>query len=160
MNVTADNRYKKVEKTMRRLGYERSALIETLHSAQESFGYLNTGVLRFVAGKLRLPLSKVYGVATFYHHFHLKPKGKHHCVVCTGTACYIKGSEKLLSAVKRRYGIGPNETMADDLLTLLTARCVGSCSLAPVVVVDDKTTGNVTETQLASLLEEVLDVDA
>ena len=87
-----DKRWKIVEATARRHGREPHALIETLHTVQECFGYLDETALRFVAGSLRVPLSRVYGAATFYHFFTLKPKGKHTCVVCTGTACYIKGA--------------------------------------------------------------------
>ena len=87
-----DKRWKIVEATARRHGREPHALIETLHTVQECFGYLDETALRFVAGLLRVPLSRVYGAATFYHFFTLKPKGKHTCVVCTGTACYIKGA--------------------------------------------------------------------
>jgi hypothetical protein len=89
---SADKRWKIVDATARRYGREPHALIETLHTVQESFGYLDETALRYVAGSLKLPLSRVYGVATFYHFFTLKPKGKHTCVVCTGTACYIKGA--------------------------------------------------------------------
>src|ERR1035437_4734422 len=86
------------------------ALIETLHTVQECFGYLDENALRFVASVLRVPLSRVYGAATFYHFFTLKPKGRHACVVCTGTACYIKGAPLLLKAIEQRYSIKPGET--------------------------------------------------
>src|SRR5689334_15701850 len=105
-----DKRWKIVEATARRHGREPHALIETLHTVQESFGYLDETALRFVAGVLRVPLSRVYGAATFYHFFTLKPKGKHTCVVCTGTACYIKGAGALLNEVEKTYGIKPGET--------------------------------------------------
>ena len=139
---TADDRYKMVEKTMRKLGYDRSALIETLHTAQETFGYLENETLKFIARRLKLPYSKVYGVATFYHFFRLKPKGKHNAVVCTGTACHIKGSDKILEKIEERFGIKQGETTQDGLISLLTARCVGSCSLAPIVIYDNKIKGN------------------
>ena len=93
---TDDKRWRIVLATMRRNGFRRSALIETLHSVQETFGYLDEDALRYVAHSLKTPLSRVYGVSTFYHLFSLKPAGKHSCVVCTGTACYIKGTPKLL----------------------------------------------------------------
>ncbi len=140
--TNSNDRYKIVEKTMRKLGYERSALIETLHTAQETFGYLNKETLKFIARKLKLPFAKVYGVATFYHFFRLKPKGKYNAVVCTGTACYIKGANKILEKIEQKYGIKAGETTQDGLFSLLTARCVGSCSIAPVVVYDNKVKGN------------------
>jgi bidirectional [NiFe] hydrogenase diaphorase subunit len=131
-----DKRWKLVNSTMRRNGYAGHALIETLHSVQSAFGYLDDTALRFVAGALDLPPSKVYGVATFYHLFKLEPKGRHACVVCTGTACYIKGAGALVEAVEQRCGIKAGQTTADERLSLLTARCVGACGLAPVVVLD------------------------
>src|SRR5215475_12666584 len=94
-----DKRWKIVDATMRRVGQNSRGLIESLHSVQESFGYLDETALRYVALSLRVPFSKVYGVSTFYHFFTLKPQGEHTCVVCTGTACYIKGAQKLLDAV-------------------------------------------------------------
>ena len=91
-----DKRWRIVDVTMRRHGYAPSALIEALHAVQESFGCLDEPGLRYVAASLRVPLSRVFGVATFYHYFSLKPQGDHTCVVCTGTACYIKDSPALL----------------------------------------------------------------
>lgn len=140
-----DSRYKMVERTMKKLGYERDALIETLHSAQESFGYLENETLKFIAKKLKLPFSKVYGVATFYHFFRLKPKGEHTAVICTGTACYIKGADKILEAISKKFKIEVNKTTLDNKLSLITARCVGSCSLAPIVVYDGKVLGHLSE---------------
>ncbi len=150
-----DKRWKLVNAAMRRNGYAGHALIETLHSVQESFGYLDEPAMRFVAGSLDLPLSKVYGVATFYHLFMLKPKGRHACVVCTGTACYIKGAGSLVDAVETRFGVKPGETTEDDRLSVLTARCVGACSLAPAVVVDGDLAGKQTADRLVAKLEEL-----
>lgn len=138
-----DKRWKIVEATARRNGREPHALIETLHTVQEAFGYLDEAALRFVAGTLRVPLSRVYGAATFYHFFTLKPKGKHTCVVCTGTACYIKGASTLLEAVEKTWGIRPGDTTPDGKLSLLTARCLGSCGLAPAAVFDSVVLGKV-----------------
>jgi bidirectional [NiFe] hydrogenase diaphorase subunit len=104
---SADKRWRIVDATMRRHGYSSNALIESLHTAQESFGYLDEQALRFVAMSLRAPLSKVYGVATFYQFFSLKPQGEHNCVVCMGTACYIKGAPRLLDALDERYQVKP-----------------------------------------------------
>jgi bidirectional [NiFe] hydrogenase diaphorase subunit len=126
----------------------RRALIETLHTVQETFGYLDDIALKFVAMTLRIPLSRVYGAATFYHFFTLKPKGKHTCVVCTGTACYIKGAAALLGAIETTYGVKPGETTPDNELSVLTARCLGSCGLAPVVVVDGAVHGKIGPEQM------------
>jgi bidirectional [NiFe] hydrogenase diaphorase subunit len=138
-----DKRWKMVEATARRHGREPHALIETLHTVQESFGYLDETALRFVAYSLRVPLSRVYGAATFYHFFTLKPKGRHTCVVCTGTACYIKGAPALLAGIEKTHGIKPGETTPDGNLSLLTARCLGSCGLAPAVVLDSAVMGRI-----------------
>lgn len=151
-----DTRYKQVDKTMRKLGYEKGALIEALHTSQEVFGYLDNDVLRFIASSLKLPQSKVYGVATFYHYFHMKPKGKHTCVICTGTACYIKGANKLIESIEKRYGIKPGETTANAELSVLTARCFGSCSLAPAAVFSNKTMGHLTEDSVIDSIERML----
>ncbi|HZT29298.1 MAG TPA: bidirectional hydrogenase complex protein HoxE [Bryobacteraceae bacterium] len=155
-----DKRWKIVEATARRHGREPHALIETLHTVQESFGYLDETALGYVAGLLRVPLSRVYGVATFYHFFTLKPKGKHTCVVCTGTACYIKGAPALLAAVGKRYGIQPGETTGDNRLSLVTARCLGSCGLAPAAVLDSAVLGKVTPATLVEQIERGVKHDA
>jgi len=148
-----DKRWKIVEATARRHGKEAHALIETLHTVQECFGYLDEAALRYVAVILRVPLSRVYGAATFYHFFTLKPKGKHTCVVCTGTACYIKGAPALLSALEKRYGIKPGQTTEDNQLSVLTARCVGSCGLAPAAVLDSAVLGKIAPEQLVDRIE-------
>jgi bidirectional [NiFe] hydrogenase diaphorase subunit len=135
-----DKRWKIVEATARRHGREPHALIETLHTVQECFGYLDENALRFVASVLRVPLSRVYGAATFYHFFTLKPKGRHTCVVCLGTACYVKGADKVLAAVEERTKVKAGETTPDNELSLLTARCIGACGIAPAVVYDGTVT--------------------
>jgi len=131
-----DKRWKSVMATMRRHGNEPSALIEVLHSVQEVFGYLDDDSMRFVAASLRLPLSKVYGVATFYHFFSLKPAGEHTCVVCMGTACYVRGAGELLKAIEEVGNVKAGGTTADNKVSVVAARCIGSCGLAPAVVYD------------------------
>ncbi len=137
-----DKRWRVVEATMRRNGYRPDALIETLHTVQESFGYLDNDALMFVSQALRVSPSQVFGVATFYHFFNLKPQGEHTCAVCLGTACYIKGAAKIIEAIEEEYGIKSGETTPDDRLSLLTVRCVGACGLAPAVVFDSNVLGN------------------
>jgi bidirectional [NiFe] hydrogenase diaphorase subunit len=148
-----DKRWKLVNGNMRRNGYAGHALIETLHSVQSAFGYLDDVSMRYVAGSLDLPLSKVYGVATFYHLFSLRPKGRHTCVVCAGTACYIKGSAGLIKAVEQRLGAAPGQTTDDDRLSVLTARCVGACGLAPAVVLDGDVLGKQSAEDLLARIE-------
>lgn len=129
---------------MRRMGNQSTGLIETLHTVQETFGYLDLDALRYVAASLMVPLSRAYGVATFYHFFSLKPAGEHTCVVCTGTACYIKGAGQLLDTLKKELGVNPGQTTADGKVSVLGARCLGSCGLAPAVVYDREVSGKVT----------------
>jgi len=154
--VPKDDRYKMVEKTMKKLNYDRSALIETLHTAQETFGYLENETLKFIARRLKLPYSKVYGVATFYHFFRLKPKGKHTLVVCMGTACYIKNADKILAKLEEKFDVKAGETTKDGLLSLISARCVGSCSLAPIALYDNKVIGHLTLEQSLEEAQELV----
>jgi len=154
--IPNDSRYKMVEKTMKKLNYDRSALIETLHTAQESFGYLENETLKFIARRLKIPFSKVYGVATFYHYFRLKPKGKHTIVVCMGTACYIKNANKILERLEQRFKIKAGETTKDNLVSLISARCVGACSLAPIAIYDNKSVGHLDVDQSIIEAEELI----
>jgi len=136
--IGSDKRFKILEAHIKKFQLRHDSLIEVLHKAQELFGFLDDHVLRFVSDMLRLPPSRVYGVATFYHYFKLKPQGLHTCVVCLGTACYVKGANKLLAAIEGRTGIAAGETTPDNKLSLLTARCIGACGIAPAVVYDGK----------------------
>lgn len=148
-----DKRWKIVNGTMRKNGFARHALIETLHTVQSSFGFLDDDAIRFVATSLRVPLSQAYGVATFYHYFTLKPPGEHTVTVCSGTACYIKGADKLIGAAEKKLCIKHGQTTADGKISLMTARCVGACSRAPVVLCDGEVTGEMTGEQMLEQLE-------
>ena len=147
-----DKRWRVVDATMRRHGNAPNALIEVLHAVQQAFGYLDEPSLRFVASRLGVPLSRVYGVATFYHLFSMKPRGQHTCVVCTGTACYIKDCPSLIAAIQDEFGVAAGGTTADGSLSLLTARCLGTCGLAPAAVLDGQVLGRL---QSARLVEQV-----
>jgi bidirectional [NiFe] hydrogenase diaphorase subunit len=151
-----DKRWLIINATMRRQGYEPHALIETLHTVQESFGYVDNHALRFVSNSLNVPLSKAFGVVTFYHFFSLKPRGEHSCVVCTGTACYIKGSNDVMAAIEEAYGLRDGDTTPDEKLSLLTARCLGACGLAPAVVVDGDVLPRQTADTIADSLKEII----
>ncbi len=157
---TDDKRWKIVEATMRRHGYAADALIETLHTVQECFGYLDTESLRFVAAALQVARSRVYGVATFYHFFTMKPQGRHTCVVCMGTACYIKGAPLLLGELEKDLKIKPGETTPDGSVSLLTARCVGSCSLAPAAVFDNELAGHLSPSDMTARIRRYTQHDA
>jgi bidirectional [NiFe] hydrogenase diaphorase subunit len=136
-----DKRIKLLDITMKRNHYRQDALIEILHKAQEAFGYLEPDILEYIARGLKLPLSRVYGVATFYHLFSLKPSGVHSCVVCMGTACYVKGSDRILTALEKELGIHVGETTSDNQISLLSARCLGACGIAPAIVFDGTVVG-------------------
>lgn len=137
----ADKRLKILDVAMKRHQYQHDALIEVLHKAQELYGYLDAGVLLHVARGLRLPPSRVQGVATFYHLFTLKPQGEHTCVVCMGTACFVKGADRLLRQVEELARVKAGGTTPDGKLSVLTARCIGACGIAPAVVYDGVTAG-------------------
>jgi len=149
---SGDKRFKVLDITMKRNQYRPDSLIEVLHKAQEAFGYLEEDVLLYVARGLRLPLSRVYGVATFYHLFSLKPSGEHTCVVCLGTACYVKGAAELLESLDEHTHLSPGQTTSDGKMSLLTARCIGACGLAPAVVFDGTVAGKQTS---ESVMEKV-----
>jgi bidirectional [NiFe] hydrogenase diaphorase subunit len=148
-----DKRWRQVDVRMRRLGYRPDGLIEVLHTTQEAFGYLDDEALSYVGERLGVPPSKVYGVATFYSHFTLKPQGLHTCVVCTGTACYINGASALLVAIGKELGVQPGGTTPDGRVSVLRARCLGACSMAPAVVVDGEVHGHAMPAELVKVLE-------
>ncbi len=121
--------------------YTESYLIAVLHKVQELFGYLPQDVMDDVAERMGIPTAHIWGVATFYHYFNLKPVGKHMVSVCMGTACYVKGADKVLETLKKELGVAVGETTEDKLFTLQEARCLGACGLAPVIMIDDKMYG-------------------
>lgn len=156
---SADKRWKIIDVKMRKLGYAPHALIEVLHAVQEAFGFLEPEALRWVAKSLRVPASKVYGVATFYNFFTLRPPGEHTCVVCLGTACYVKGAAQILEAIQKYASLKTGETTADKKLSLLSVRCIGACGIAPVVVYDGAPTGRMTAEQAIERLKGLVHVD-
>ena len=130
-----DNREKLLERAMSRYHYSGDALIEVLHTAQELYGFLSPQLLKSISHKLKLPPSHVLGVTTFYHFFSLAPKGEHSCVVCLGTACYVAGALGLVETLECRCGkVGT--TSKDGKVSVGTVRCIGSCGLAPAVILD------------------------
>ncbi|MCS6851963.1 MAG: bidirectional hydrogenase complex protein HoxE [Gemmataceae bacterium] len=153
---SGDKRFKLLDAAIKKHQFRQDALIEVLHTAQGLFGYLDDGLLWYIARALKLPPSRVYGVATFYHFFTLKPQGAHTCIVCMGTACYIKGADVLLRAAEELAGVRAGETTADRQLSLLTARCLGACGIAPAVVYDGQVAGHQSPTSVCSRLKEWL----
>jgi len=130
----------------------RSFLIQCLHKAQNLYGYLPESVQLHVANRLRLHLSEVYGVISFYSYFTDKPVGRFKICVCTGTACYVKGAAKLMEEFKHHLAIEEGETTENGMYSLGGLRCVGACSLAPVVVVNDRVYGHVTPAMVPEIL--------
>jgi NADP-reducing hydrogenase subunit HndA len=129
-------------------------LINILHKAQHVFGYLPAEVQEVVSKELRIPVAKVYGVVTFYTFFTMIPKGKYPISICLGTACYVRGAEKVLDEFKKTLKINVGETTPDNRFSLSCLRCVGACGLAPVVMVGDKTYGRVSPEGIKEILNE------
>ena len=134
--TATDGQYKSVLRTMKRFDHRKDALLEVLNTAQETYGYLSKELLVNVSEQLSVPITQVFGVATFYHMFSFEPLGDHNCIVCTGTACHVKGSGRIVEALEGKFGIAAGETTPDGKFSLSSARCLGSCGLAPVIVVD------------------------
>ncbi|MBI5583551.1 MAG: NAD(P)H-dependent oxidoreductase subunit E [Deltaproteobacteria bacterium] len=127
-------------------------LISILHEVQALENYLPEGSLRYLSQKTGVPLTQLYGVATFYHFFSLTPKGRHQIFVCLGTACHVKGSARILGEVKKRLAVEEGETTGDGRFTVNTVRCVGACSFAPVLLVDKDTHSNMLANQVVGIL--------
>jgi NADH-quinone oxidoreductase E subunit len=132
---------------------DKSSLIAILQDAQAEYGYLQKDVLKHVAAKLDIPLIQVFGVATFFKAFRLKPKGRYLVRVCLGTACHVRGAPSVLEETERKLNVKAGETTDDGLFTLETVNCLGCCALGPVAVVDDEYVGQMTATKVASLLK-------
>ncbi|MFH1491291.1 MAG: NAD(P)H-dependent oxidoreductase subunit E [Pseudomonadota bacterium] len=128
-------------------------LIPMLQKAQKALNYLPEEVLLAIARRLKLPAAKVFGVVTFYEQFRLHPVGKHIVKVCRGTACHVKGSDRILNDIQSRFHVGPGETSRDRKFTLETVACFGSCALAPVMVVDDSVKGRIDPPRARKILE-------
>lgn len=153
---SGDERYAAIDRTLRRFKYEKDALLEVLNTAQETFGYLSEDLLIYISRQLELPLIRVYGVATFYHMFTFEPLGEHNAIICTGTACHVKGSDQIVSTIAEAFDMEPGATTADGLLSLTSARCIGSCGLAPVAVLDGKVRGKETPQGLLRRIQEMI----
>lgn len=153
---SGDERFGMLDKALKRARYSQDQLIEVLHTAQELFGYLSPDVLIYVGRALKLPLSKVFGVATFYHLFTFDPPGDHSATICTGTACFVKGADQIVAALSREYSIAAGGTTEDGRFTLKTARCLGACGMAPVVVFDGDVRGYLTDETTTAQVAEIL----
>ncbi len=151
-DAVEDPRYVELKQAIAEYRDMEGSLIMVLHRAQEIFGYLPEDVQRFVARELNLPVSEVYGVTTFYSYFSLKPRGKYRIAVCLGTACYVRGSAEIVSAIEKELGIKVNDTTADGRFTLEVSRCIGACGLAPVMTINDHVYGRLTADKIPEIL--------
>ncbi|WP_238457806.1 NADH-quinone oxidoreductase subunit NuoE [Desulforamulus ferrireducens] len=138
------DRQLKLEELLTKYQNTPGALIPVLQQAQEIYGYLSPELIRTISSRLRIPASRTYGVATFYSQFHLQPRGRHIIKVCQGTACHVRGGSKVMEALKSYLGVGAGETTADLKFTLETVACLGACGLAPVMMINDQTEGQLT----------------
>lgn len=152
-----DERYRELKEYMERIKIQEhpeSYLIAILHKAQGIFSYLNKEVMDEIAAFMSIPTAHIWGVATFYHYFNLKPTGKYTISVCLGTACYVKGAEDILNTIKQELKIDFGQTSEDGLFTLQEARCLGACGLAPVVMIEGKIYGELTPRKTQQLLQQ------
>lgn len=144
----------KLEQHIDNLKEKEGCLINVLHEAQDLFGYLPPELQLFISRKLDIPAAKVFGVATFYSFFSMEPQGKHVISVCMGTACFVKGADKILAEFKTQLNIKDNNTTEDGMFTIDSLRCVGACGLAPVVLVDGKVYGRVKVEDVTGIIAE------
>ncbi len=151
-----DPRIKLISARIKKEKYRPDALIEILHTAQNAYGYLPMPVMKYITKALHLPPSRVYSTATFYHFFSLKSKGEHTCLICTGTACYVKGAQAILNSLESRYGLKAGQVSADHKLGVQVARCIGACGLAPVAVIDDVVQGKTNDLEIIEILNSKL----
>jgi len=155
--VLNDCQTKTIQDICKSFGNRAGELINILHKTQETFGYLPAEVQQVIAGELNIPVAKVYGVVTFYAFFTMQPKGKHKISVCMGTACYVRGAEKIVDELKKELGIKVGEITADGKFSLDCLRCVGACGLAPVMLIGDKVYGRVVAKEVKGILDSYTD---
>ncbi|SHG91994.1 NADH-quinone oxidoreductase subunit NuoE [Tepidibacter thalassicus] len=158
-NILEEEKFKELKNFISNLNDEKGTLIEVLHKAQHIFGYLPKEVQLFISEQLNIPLSKVFGVVSFYSYFTTKPRGKFVINVCLGTVCFVKGADKIMEEFEKQLNIKCGETTPDNKFTLEGLRCVGACGLAPVVVINDKVYGHVTKNDVIKILSNYSDIE-
>lgn len=146
-------KFAELQRTIDEYKDEEGPLMPIMHKAQEIFGYLPIEVQEYIAEALDIPLSDIYGVATFYSQFTLKPQGKYTVGVCMGTACYVKGSQAILDELSKEIGVKPGETTDDYNFTLEATRCLGACGLAPVIMINDDVYGRLTPSDIKEIVD-------
>jgi NADH-quinone oxidoreductase E subunit len=148
-----NDRFAKVDEILERFKGAKGALIPVLQEAQGAYGFLPKDVIRRIAETLKIPVSQVYGVVTFYSQFHMNPRGRNIIRVCQGTACHVRGAKAVLQAVEDELHVTPGQTTADERFTLETVDCLGACGLAPVMMVNDETHGRLTPETVCKILD-------
>ncbi len=146
-------KFEELSAYIERQDVSQGVLMQTLHKAQELFGYLPIEVQKFVSEKTKIPMAEEYGVATFYTQFSLEPKGKHTVAVCMGTACYVKSSQLVLDQLIKTLKVSVGETTEDGLFTLEATRCLGCCGLAPVIMIGDSVYGKLEPKKIPEIIE-------
>ena len=151
-----DCKDEKIEKILSRYEKDKSNLIQILNEVQETYGYIPEDVQLEISKYLGIEMAEIYGVITFYARFTLKPKGKYNIAVCLGTACFVKGSEKVLDRVKQKLGIDVGQTTKDGKFSIEATRCIGACGLAPVFTVNDEVYGKATPELVDKVIDEYM----
>lgn len=147
------DRFAKLDVILEKYQGVKGALIPVLQEAQEAYGFLPRDVISCIAESLKIPVSQVYGVVTFYSQFHLNPRGRNIIRVCQGTACHVRGAKAVLKALEDELKIAPGQTTTDERFTLETVACLGACGLAPVLMINDDTHGRLTPETVCKLLD-------
>ncbi|MGI6250623.1 MAG: NADH-quinone oxidoreductase subunit NuoE [Anaerolineaceae bacterium] len=137
----SDERYVQLKAYIDSVKDSEGITMTVLQEAQKIFGYVPLEVQKFISENIGVPIAELYGIATFYSQFAITPRGKHHIGVCLGTACYVRGAQKVMDKVIEELGVGVGETTEDGLFTLDATRCLGCCGLAPVIMIDDDVYG-------------------
>ena len=155
--LTLSEKFEEVGKILDRYGRDKARLIPILQEVQEVYRFLPREIMKYVADQLGIPAGKVYGVATFYAHFALAPKGKYLIRVCAGTACHVRGSNPILVAIREKLGVtAENPTTPDMMFTVETVSCLGACGLAPVMVINEEVHGQMTTENALKLIDDIL----
>lgn len=153
VDACVDDRERKLQEIIAKYKNTKGALIPVLHEAQELYGYLPLSVQKKISEGLKVPLTEIYGVVTFYTQFSLNPKGKFKIQVCMGTACYVKGSGMVLDKLKEKLGINVGECTDDGKFSLEACRCIGACGLAPVMMINDDVYGRLSPDDIEGIIE-------
>ncbi len=152
-NPLSPENFQKLDEFIKAHSKETDGLMPILHEAQHLFGHIPVDVQKFISERTGISVSRIHGVVTFYSQFSTEPKGEFVVGVCLGTACYVKGAQKILDEFRRELGIEPEETTEDGKFTLVATRCIGACGLAPVITVNEDVYGKLSHTEVKGILK-------